>query len=72
MNALFAGDFTRADAIKNESIPKKLYKFISLGESSKEDEKRLETLGSDELWFSPASMFNDSYECKIYISMIIG
>lgn len=62
-------DFDGLKKIKQESIPKKLYKYVPLGLSPSEDEKRFKTLESTSLWFSPVSEYNDTNEFQgLYVS----
>ena len=66
---LLSYDFDGLGKIKQESIPEKLYKYIPLGLSSSEDEKRLKTLESASLWFSPVAGYNDTNEFQgLYVS----
>lgn len=66
--ALLSGDFEGAQKIKQDSIPGKLYKYIPLGQSRKEDSKRIKTLAENRLWLSLVSAYNDPYELQgLYI-----
>ena len=66
---LLSYDFDGLEKIKQKSIPEKLYKYIPLGLSLLEDEKRLKTLESASLWFSPVAEYNDTNEFQgLYIN----
>lgn len=48
----------------NDSIPSKLFKFVSLDDDAKSNNSKFDTLQNNQLWFSPIANFNDPYECK--------
>ena len=56
--------FQEAGEYRASTIPDYVYKFFSLSESSEENEKRFDTLQSNQLWFAAPSKQNDPYEFK--------
>lgn len=54
--------FQDAFDYRASTIPDYVYKFISLGEKIEENEKRFDTLKSNQLWFAAPSAQNDPYE----------
>lgn len=48
--------------IIRDELPRKLYRYISIGENKDENNKRFKTLEDNELWFSRADCLNDPFE----------
>lgn len=57
------GKDDEAHALRENSIPDRLIKFVWLDENTSDDKKFL-TLENNQLWFSTVSMLNDPYEYK--------
>lgn len=57
-----AGNIAKAEEVRKTCIPNRLYKFISLGDSTESDESKLSTLETNKLWFSKTNLYNDPYE----------
>lgn len=51
-----------AETFRKEQIPKKLIKFISLGSSDTNNEKKFRTLSDRKLWLCTTKMLNDPYD----------
>lgn len=51
-----------AEIYRKDSIPSKLTKFFSLTDNIDTNEKKLETLKNEKLWFSAPKVLNDPYE----------
>ena len=48
--------------IKQDKLPKQIFKYVALFDSDVENNKRFRTLENDEVWFSSADCLNDSFE----------
>lgn len=65
---ILAGEFAKAEKVRKTCIPNRLYKFVSLGDSTESDESKLNTLETNKLWFSKTNLYNDPYEqCGLFI-----
>lgn len=57
------GNLTKAEEVRQSTIPAKLIKFFWL-DGSETDEKKFQTLAEDKIWFSHKQFLNDPYEFK--------
>ncbi|MGG3998757.1 DUF2971 domain-containing protein [Anoxybacillus kestanbolensis] len=55
-------DTEKAMTLKYENIPSSLYKYRAFNDYS------IDNLRRDEVWFNPASNFNDPYDCALTIN----
>lgn len=53
-----------AETFRASLVPRKLIKFISLGENEAENEKKFKTLKEEKIWVSNVTTLNDPYEFK--------
>ena len=56
--------FKEAETFRTSIFPRKLIKFISLGENEAENEKEFKTLEEKKIWISNVTTLNDPYEFK--------
>lgn len=56
--------FKEAETFRTSIFPRKLIKFISLGENEAENEKKFKTLEEKKIWISNVTTLNDPYEFK--------
>lgn len=54
--------FKEAETFRASIVPRKLIKFISLGENETENEKKFKTLEEEKIWISNVTTLNDPYE----------
>lgn len=57
-NLYFKNHRDEANRLKQQNIPKSLFKYQPIRDYN------IETLGSNELWFSKANALNDPFDCK--------
>ena len=62
LSLLLERKIAEAEEYRKTTIPPKLIKFISLSSDKTSNEKKLNTLAEEKLWFSSVDKLNDPYE----------
>lgn len=65
LSLLYAGKFVKAEDLRISSLPRTLYKFVSLDDSDgASNNRKFDSLANNLLWCSLVEKFNDPYEMK--------
>lgn len=62
---IYQKKFEEAKKLRMSNVPKKLLKFVALGDNDKENDKRFKSLSNNQAWFSSIKGLNDPYEFSL-------